>query len=141
MQALKLVFAGAGCSPVPSSSIPKEAFALFSTRGVCPFDDKMSTAVAAGATTLIVAETLETEYNTSGAATPHTLSLFDPCGVSCDAGRGVVDTSTLDVPSVLAGLPGRCPTAEPNHRGCTSGLCAFAGPPNEISHELSLIHI
>ena len=143
---LALLLAGDGCARPPLSAIrqnglPIPAFALMVRRGNCSFDDKMRFAVAAGATALIVADTMATQYepvNESSGWTAMNMALRDPCAVSCDIGRGVVDTAELDVAEVLGGLAGQCPTASRSDQlGCQTGLCAFAqlAPPANGSSE------
>ena len=59
------------------------------------------------------------------------MALGDPCIVSCQAGRAVLDTREIDVSSVLNGLPGRCPRPVGyTGRPCPTRLCAFSGAPN-----------
>ena len=127
---LALLLADDACSPLPSSLVSSAAgrpFALLARRGGCAFSTKTSTAVAAGASVLIITDTLTSAYNPLSNATASSMALGNPCIVHCGAGRGTVDTRTLDVPSVLAGLTDRCPTPEGFRGvGCPTSLCAFS---------------
>ena len=129
---MSLVFAGFGCKPIGQVTA-QTPFALYTWRGECTFDTKMQIAYNAHASVLIVADTLATQYDhnaSAGKQEPSTMELRNPCLVDCAAGRGVVDTSVLNVNAVLSGLPGSCPDTDgaPRHAdGCMSHLCAFAG--------------
>ena len=120
---LTLVWGDSGCAPITRPALP---FALFVARGACSFDAKMAVAVHAGASALLVADSLQGEYR-SGAnlSLPAAeMQLLDTCAVDCSLGRGVASTVGLDARAVLAGaLSGKCGV----ERGCTSGACAFSG--------------
>ena len=121
---LTLAWGGSGCAPIISP--PALPFALFVERGACSFDAKMATAVHAGASALVVADSLQGEYHTgaNASAPASAMQLLDPCVVDCSLGRGVASTIGLDSGAVLAGaLNGQCGS----ERGCTSGTCAFSG--------------
>ena len=61
--ALALVVAGAACDAfIKPDPAPRKPFALLARRGECSFDTKMDVAINAGASALLVAETLSTEY-------------------------------------------------------------------------------
>ena len=137
---LALLFASDGCATPPASPASiNRPFVLMVRRGNCTFDDKMTFAIAAGATALIVADTLASQYQPANASTGwsvRSMALRDPCAVSCDIGRGVVDTAGIDVTTVLAGLAGRCDTAARDDQlSCPTGLCALSAPPSKGSSE------
>eukprot|EP00964_Phaeocystis_antarctica_P090881 scaffold58203_cov54-Phaeocystis_antarctica.AAC.4 len=120
---LTLAWGGSGCAPISPPALP---FALFVERGACSFDAKMATAVLAGASALVVADSLQGEYvSGANASVPASvMQLLDPCVVDCSLGRGVASTIGLDSGAVLAGaLNGQCGS----ERGCTSSTCAFSG--------------
>ena len=120
---LTLTWGGSGCAPVSPPALP---FALFVERGACSFDAKMATAVHAGASALLVADSLQGEYQsgTNGSVPAAAMQLVDPCVVDCSLGRGVASTVGLDAREVLAGaLSGHCGS----ERSCASGACAFSG--------------
>ena len=89
----------------------------------------MAHAIAAGASVLIVADTLASQYAnnmtawTDNGTRAQNMALVDPCAVDCKAGHGFVDADVVSSSDVLDGLPGSCPSS------CRSTLCAFAGPP------------
>lgn len=125
---LRLLRGGDGCEPFGSAAeeakrggLTSMPFALFTRRGTCSFDVKMRNAIAAGASALMVSDSLAGEYRPLPNATAATMRLHNPCIVECDSGRGDVDPSGLAVADVLAGLPGNC------GRGCPTELCAFSG--------------
>ena len=121
---LTLAWGGSGCAPIVSP--PALPFALFVERGACSFDAKMAAAVHAGASALVVADSLQGEYHSgANASVPAAaMQLKNPCVVDCSLGRGVASTVGLDSRAVLAGaLSGQCGS----ERGCTSGACAFSG--------------
>ena len=126
---LALLFAGDGCLPVPADDAPAGGpFVLFARRGGCTFDVKMHTAVGAGASALVVGDTLAAEYAPPSNATALSAALVNPCIVSCSVGRGEVDARALSLASVLDGLPGACPApADYTGRRCPTSLCAFSG--------------
>ena len=84
--ALALVVAGAGCGafikPTPAATL--KPFALLARRGECSFDTKMDVAINSGASALLVAETLSTEYAPPNASRGRALGGGD------DGARGAV---------------------------------------------------
>ena len=104
-------------------------------RGECSFDTKMDVAINAGASALLVAETLDrvraAERQPWQRWEAATMVPAEPCAVSCESGRGEIDAATLDASTVLGGLGGHCAASTRADRlGCASGLCAFSGPAN-----------
>ena len=103
----------------------------------------MDVAINAGASALLVAETLSTEYAPPNASRGErweaaTMVLAEPCAVSCESGRGEIDAATLDASTVLGGLSGHCAASTRADRlGCASGLCAFSGPANHSHSQRS----
>ena len=134
-QGYALRFAGDACDVLPPAAPePSDDAAggcgvvLVAQRGNCTFDTKMATAVRAGAAMLVVADTLLAGYAPARNATAASMSLRNPCIVSCDAGRGMVDARQLETQQVLDGLSGRCPApADLKGRSCPTSLCAFSG--------------
>ena len=113
---------------VISKSLFGRPFALNVRRGGCSLEQKARVALSAGAAALIVNDDLRARFAPAPNATVASMALVNPCLVDCAAGRGTVDTTVLDVPTVLAGLPGRCPApASYNRRPCPTSLCAFSG--------------
>lgn len=105
----------------------RRPFAVFARSGGCPLEAKVRTASIAGASALIVADTLTTLYEPLSNDTAASMSLRDPCAVHCDAGRGTIDTGTVNIASVLRGLPGRCPAPDSYiGKRCPTELCAFS---------------
>ncbi|KOO26815.1 signal peptide peptidase-like 2b [Chrysochromulina tobinii] len=95
---------------------------------------KIRTALAVGASVLIVADTLTTLYAPLPNDTSSSLLLADPCSVYCDAGRGMVDTRGVEMPDVLSGLVGQCPPPDTySGKRCSTNLCAFSSFPNSSS--------
>ena len=92
-----------GCAPLAH---PHPSAALLVDRGGCSFDQKMRVASLAGASALLVADSVAGAY--ASTTSPSNMSLLNPCAVDCAEGAGVVDAAGLAPPAVLAGLPGRC---------------------------------
>ena len=119
------VVADACTAELPSS----QPFVLFARNGSCSVADKKRTAVAAGASALVVADLLSTHYVNATSALEMTLD--DTCLVDCGRGRGMVDASAIGVSSAFAGLPGSCPASVGyGGRLCATSMCAFSGPPS-----------
>lgn len=130
---LGMLSAGHACSP-SFKSAPANQFALFARSGECSLEAKIRTALAVGASVLIVADTLTTLYAPLPNDTSSSLLLADPCSVYCDAGRGMVDTRGVEMPDVLSGLVGQCPPPDTySGKRCSTNLCAFSSFPNSSS--------
>ena len=113
-----------GCAPLAHRH---PSAALLVDRGGCSFDQKMRVASAAGASSLLVADSVAGAY--ASTSSPSNMSLLNPCAVDCAEGAGVVDAAGLAPPAVLAGLPGRCGR-------CASGACAFSGAGNASARQV-----
>ena len=113
------------CDAEAPSSAP---FVLLARNGSCSVAAKKRTAVAAGATALLVVDNLASLYvNVTSTAA---MTLNDTCLVDCELGHGTIDASSVDIKDVLAGLPGSYP-APVGYNGplCHTSLCALSGPP------------
>ena len=119
----------AAASLALSTDMAAQPFALLASRGGdCTVQDKMKTAIATGASALIIVDTLTSAYTPRNNDTASSLKLTDPCLVSCSKGRGLVDPKSLGVAGVLEGILGACPgPAADTGKGCPTSLCAFSG--------------
>ena len=130
---LGLLSAGHACTATINSA-PANPFALFARSGECSLEAKIRTALAVGASVLIVADTLTTLYAPLPNDTSASLVLANPCSVYCDAGRGMVDARGVDLSDVLSGLVGQCPPPDTySGKRCPTNLCAFSSFPNSSS--------
>ena len=126
-----VLFAGNACVPIPPKSWGGRSdhsggFVLYARRGGCSFDDKMRTAIAAGAAALLVGDSVEGQYDSPSNMTAASATLANPCIVSCELGHGMVATHSLSVEAVLSGLRGTCPPTNAG-KACPTPFCAFSG--------------
>ena len=117
-----------GCGALPA--LPpqpglKNAYAL--SRGSCGFGVKAKNAVAAGASALVVYDSIAGFYINSANSTALNASALvaNRCYYDCGAGSGVVSFSeAANLTAALAGFPGRCSSSG---SGCESNLCLLTG--------------
>lgn len=105
------------CARLPQNAIPQQPFALIAKRGGCTFADKLSVANAAGASLLVVINTIDSVY-----VSDESYALTHPCVVDCAAGSMRINTSFTDPTSER--LRGFRPACEGL---CASGDCAASG--------------
>jgi len=118
-----LVAARSPCALPPAAARPDGAFALLLERGGCSFDDKMGLALAAGASALIVADSLTYRDAGPNASSPPWMVISDPCAVDCALGSVRLDSTTLSRSDVISGLQAQCGQV------CGGRACGFADPP------------
>jgi hypothetical protein len=132
---LRLVASPSACA-LPKHSLQPDGssgpFALLLERGGCSFDVKMGLAVAAGASVLIVADTLTYRAALPGAnasrggeadtTSPPWMLLSGPCSVDCARGSILLNTTALSRRDVLSGLQAQCASV------CGGLPCGFADP-------------
>lgn len=132
---LGLVASPSPCALPRRAALPDGSggpFALLLERGGCSFDVKMGLAIAAGASVLIVADTLTYRATPPGAnassgaeadsTSPPWMVLSDPCSVDCAGGSVSLDATALSRRDVLSGLEAQCALA------CGGLPCGFADP-------------
>lgn len=140
LTSLTLIDGGSGCNMPPLTVSTPQPFALqvhrvpYGGERECTDEHKMKKAIEMGAAALIVVDTLWGAYSVRSNDTARSLALTDPCLVNCRRGRGLVDPTALDVPSVLSGLPGSCPG-----QGCPTSLCAYSGRTKGASREVCCV--
>lgn len=124
-----LRFAGDGCVALSKATTPNIVFAR---TGGCTIADKAHAAAQAGATALVVADTLESAYINASSA--QSIVLSDPCLVDCSKGRASLAVADVGVADILAGLPDMCSTPPDDAKSyatpCPTPFCALSGAPD-----------
>eukprot|EP00667_Euglena_gracilis_P004680 EG_transcript_4707 len=111
------------CTALALSPPPRGPFAVVVQRGLCEFGLKILNAERAGASAVLITESLTTLYNFSSGEPRLQASEGGPCLLRCDLGEGEVPLSTPKA-DILKGLAGS--TCAQSER-CPSHMCGVSG--------------